>query len=269
MEQCPAPEKLMFEVRLDPTGAPDDTPQSLAEVLSRLSRDEMAKGTLDALGERTFTDGKVRKALDALLVSPPRALMNLVRKSLGNNRLELRQIRDSLHRIAQPGGSALGIGDTVMPAPPRKATKSAPTEARLARTSSKGSRGRSPRQTYDESRHTNGIPQEVISLFRAVERECMALDPGRIEKQPLAKCITFRSGGSTFCSVHLQRGGLRLWLHLKYHHLSNAPPFARDVSKVGHPGGGDLELRIANLNQLPDAARLIRESYLARVGAQR
>ena len=67
VEKCAAPEKLMYEVSLDPKddgGTPTD---EVVRRMWRLSRDEMASGTLDALGEQTFTDGKVRKALDRLL----------------------------------------------------------------------------------------------------------------------------------------------------------------------------------------------------------
>jgi predicted type IV restriction endonuclease len=71
VEKCPAPDKLMFDVSLDPDASEGMTVEQIAKKMWRFSRDEMVKGTLDALGEQTFTDGKVRKALQALMVNPP------------------------------------------------------------------------------------------------------------------------------------------------------------------------------------------------------
>lgn len=55
-----------------------------------------------------------------------------------------------------------------------------------------------------------------------------------------------------------------MWLYLKLHRLENPPPFARDVSNVGHWGGGDLELGISSLAQVPVAVLLIRASFQER-----
>jgi len=63
MEPCPAPEKLLFEVDIAPKQAEAIHDDQICNQLWRLSRAEMARGTLDELGEQIFTDGKVRKAL--------------------------------------------------------------------------------------------------------------------------------------------------------------------------------------------------------------
>ena len=123
-----------------------------------------------------------------------------------------------------------------------------------------------PKSQYGEDHHTVGKPREVLELYRAIERQCLALKPGGVQKRCWAKCIGFDADGRRFCSVHLRQGGLRVWLYLKLHRLANPPSFARDVSKVGHWGGGDLELGITSLAQLEEAASLIRASFQARCG---
>ena len=45
------------------------TIQQVAEQFARFSRDAMAKGLLDEIGEQIFTTGKIRKALDKLFIS--------------------------------------------------------------------------------------------------------------------------------------------------------------------------------------------------------
>jgi predicted transport protein len=73
--------------------------------------------------------------------------------------------------------------------------------------------------------------------------------------------IAYDWANSAFCSVHIQRGGLRVWLKLKYNRLASPPDFARDVSNVGHWGAGDLELAVSGLAQLEQATALIRQSF--------
>jgi len=239
VEKCPAPEKLMFEVPLDPNDSGGMQVHQLASQLWRISRDEMAKGTLDGLGERTFTDGKVRKALNSIMHNPPRQFLNLIRATSGDNALSPQRIKESLQRVA--GGQA-GV-QTVQKAGIEPAPK------------------RVKSSQYDEDVHTSRKPQEVIALYRAIDQICLSLKPGAIEKHYLAKTVNYIVGKHIFCCVHIQQGGLRVWLKLKLGRTQNPPDFARDVSSIGHWGVGDLELGINNLSQAQLAEPLIRASF--------
>ena len=66
---------------------------------------------------------------------------------------------------------------------------------------------------------------------------------------------------STFCSVHLLKSGLRIWLKLDAAHLENLPDYVRDVSNIGHWGVGDVELSINSLERLQEAKSVIRRSF--------
>jgi len=66
-EKAEAPDKLLFEVSIDPIETEGITIQQIAEQFARFSRDAMAKGLLDEIGEQIFITGKIRKALDKLL----------------------------------------------------------------------------------------------------------------------------------------------------------------------------------------------------------
>jgi len=263
IEAGPAPEKLMFEVSLDPKDSPQTAPAELAQRLRRFSREEMARGTLDALGEQTFTDGKVRKALQALMRQPPRRLLNLIREQIDDPALTSRRIRDSLVRLARSG---VAEAAELTPAAP------APTEPgkRLPATPRGAGARRGPRRgkgiPHDEAHHTAGKPREVIELYRAIDRECLALGPERVGKRYLTYYISYDADGRSFCTLRLYQSVLRVRLHLKFQHVESPPAFARDVSKDRHWGSGDLELRISALEQIPEAARLIRESFRRRCG---
>src|SRR5262249_3862758 len=102
IEQCPAPEKLMYQVSLLADDLKGASIEQVAEKFWRFSREAMAKGSLDALGEQTFTDGKVRKALSLLVADPPTALIKVVRSATGDKTLKPQTIRESLVRVLSP-----------------------------------------------------------------------------------------------------------------------------------------------------------------------
>jgi predicted transport protein len=267
IEECSAPEKLMFEVSLDPKDASGATAAQLGQQMWRFSREEMARGTLDALGEQVFTDGKVRKALDTLMRDAPRKFLNLVHATLQDKTISPQRIKESLRRLCQkltleagsldPSGFERAAGRATAATSRSEAAK----KAWITR------RGKPPRTLYNEEHHTADKPQEVLALYRAIDRECLGLRPGAVQKRYLAKYISYEADGRSFCSVLLRQGGLRVWLHLKHHRLAHPPSFARDVSNVGHWGSGDLvELAITSLAEIEEAAKLIRASFQERCG---
>jgi predicted transport protein len=317
VERCPAPDKLMFEVSLDPDESKGMTVEQIAERMWCFSREGMTKGTLNDLGEQIFTDGKVRKALHILKADPSRALVNLVRKAVGDENLTRQQIKDSLMRIADETSAtevSTGTGETLkaleafcdrfegvtprertIPAYAKKLNETAwtaedlkPAEVALLRSigvevvtvaehkpsatgqtsrsrgaiqAQKRRRAKKDESSYDETHHLSGKPQEAIQLYRAIDHLCMSFDPSDVSRRYLAKSINYQLGKRCFCSVHILRGGPKVWLQLKYQHIENPPPFARDVSIKGHWGTGDTELHITNRSEFDTAAGLIRRSF--------
>ncbi len=254
VEQCPAPEKLMYEVSYDPADMEGVSLEQVAEQFRRFSRDELAKGTLDALGEQTFTDGKVRKALGHLIADPPRVLLKAVRNATGDKLLRPQPIQESLVRILSPFLSSSFAAHV----PSKEAKASGRKLAAMKAVATRRAKGHS---AYVEQQHTQGQPREVVELYQRLDQFCLGLRPGEVQKKYLAKYIAYRHGKRTFCCAHLQRGGLRVWLKLKFHRLPKPPAFARDVSGIGHWGMGDLELGVTHAQQLTDAEPLIRQSF--------
>ena len=261
IENCPAPDKLMYEVSLDPRDSQGMTVQQIAQQMWRFSRDEMAKGALDALGEQTFTDGKVRKALAAVMLDPPRPLLKMIRAATGDQSIAPQRIKDSLTRVWRDAGVGTQFG---RPAPAHETPRLSPVSASRtegARKAWRTGRAQVSDSPYDEAHHISGKPQEVIELYRAIDRLCLSLAPGGVTTRYLAKCIAYDSTKRSFCSIHILQAGLRVWLKLKYSRLVNPPAFARDVSNVGHWGAGDVELGINSVSQLEEAAPLVRQSF--------
>lgn len=254
VEQCPAPEKLMFEVSYDPVDLDGISLEQVAEQFQRFSREEMAKGTLDALGEQTFTDGKIRKALHKIIAEPPKVLLKLVRNAAGDKSLRPQTVKESLGRVLLPLLSSTT---------PLQATSRGLKQSRRRNGAQKAwvTRRAGHNALYTENLHTQGKPREVLELYQRLDQFCLGLRPGAIEKQFWAKCIAYREGKRTFCSVCLLQRGLRIWLKTKFHRLTNPPDFARDVSAIGHWGVGDVELAVTNIQQFRDAEAIIRQCF--------
>lgn len=260
MEKCPAPDKLMFEVSLDPDASENMTVEQVATQMWRFSCKEMARGVLDDLGERTFTDGRVRKTLQTLMIDPPRGFLNLIRRETADKSLTSQQVKESLIRIA---------GETGTGGKPVESDESARREARTSDEShrSRGAkkawetrRAGKGNRSYDEAHHLTGKPQEAVSLYRSIDRLCMSLVPSGISRRFLARYINYERGKRVFCRVCILRGGLIVRLRLKYSDINDPPAFARDVSNYHH-GAVGFELRISNSAELAEAAELIRRSF--------
>ncbi len=253
VEQCPAPEKLMYEASYDPADLEATSLEQEVEKFYRFSREEMAKRTLDALGEQTFTDAKIRKALQHLVLESSKVLLKLIRRATGDKSLRPQTVKESLGRVLLP---LLGSK-----APVQLLSGGVKHSRRkLAAQKSWATRRARGETAYTENLHTEGKPREVVELYQRLDQFCLAL-PGPIDKRYLAKHIAYTTGKSIFCSVLLRRGGLRVWLKTKFQRLLNPPTFARDVSAIGHWGVGDVELTINNGQQLTEAESLIRKVF--------
>jgi len=94
-----APEKLVFEVSIDPKENQGMPVPQIAERLSLLSRDSMTKGVLDEIGKETFTMGKIRKALDKIFADPPSAFVRLVRSTMGDDTIKPAEVKKALGKL--------------------------------------------------------------------------------------------------------------------------------------------------------------------------
>lgn len=181
-------------------------------------------------------------------------LLKLVRNAAGDKSLRPQTVKESLARVLLPLLSSTTPLQALSEGLKQSRRKLGAQKSWVTR--------RARRDTpYTENLHTQGKPREVIEIYQRLDQFCLALRPGAIEKHFLAKCIAYREGRRTFCSVCLLQRGLRIWLKTKFHRLTNPPDFARDVSAIGHWGVGDVELSITNSHQVAKAESLIRQCF--------
>jgi hypothetical protein len=243
-EKASAPDKLLFEVSIDPRDSNGLPVEELARQFNRLSRESMAKGLLDQLGTEIFTTGKVRKVLDRIFAETPASFIRLIRKTMSDSSVTPSQIEQALRRIWDTGKQS--------PPPVAGVPDSQKRERRLSKRQS---------TEYPESHHPEGKPNEVIELYRGVDRLCQDLAPGKVTRIYTAKYISWSLDKAIFCCAHLQQGGLRVWVKTDPKDLEPSLSFARDVSRVGHWGVGDVELAVNSLDRLRDAEAFVRKSF--------
>jgi len=238
-EKAEAPDKLLFEISLDPKDTEGMSIQQVVGLFSRFSSDAMARDVLPRIGEQIFTTAKIRKALDKLLMEPPNTLIRLIRSTVGDDTIKPKQVKDALQRLWTQT-SEVQIASTSEP-------RGEPTRVRG--------------KEYSEEHHIKGKPQEVVELFRTIDIFCRELAPTDIQRKYLATYVKYSHGKNIFCCVHLQKSGLRVGLRLKYSDLESPPEYVRDVSNIGHWGVGDVEFAIDSLERFQSAKGLIQKSF--------
>jgi len=243
-ERAEAPDKLLFEVSIDPKESEGRSVQQIAEQFNRLSQDAIAQGVLDEIGEQVFTTGKIRKVLDKLFLDPPTNLIRIIRSAIDDETIKPIQVKTALKR--------LWARSSEVEIPPIY-----PVGEEIGKPEIEHRRGKD----YSEDHHIKGKPREAIELFRAVDKFCRELDPTTVQRKYLKKYISYMHGKNIFCCVHLQKSGLLIWLKLNYSRLENPPDYVRDVSNIGHWGVGDVEIGMDSLEKLQISKSFIRQSF--------
>jgi len=241
-EKAEAPDKLLFETSIDSKETEGMSIQQIAEQFARFSRDAMAKGILDKIGEQVFTTGKIRKVLEKLFIDPPNSLIKLIRSMTKDDSITPIQVKESLRRLWSKTSEDESF-------PNYKFENETPVKSEMKE------------KEYDEEYHTEGRPQEVVELFKTIDNYCRTLDPVNVKRKYLTKYVKYSCGKDIFCCVHLQKSGIRIWLKLNCSELDNPPEYIRDVSKIGHWGVGDVELIINSIEKFQSAKYLIQKSF--------
>jgi hypothetical protein len=242
-EKAEAPEKLLFEVSIDPKKSEGRSIQQIAEQLKRFSRDAMAQGKLDEIGEQVFTTAKIRKALDKIFIDPPNNLIKIIRSYVNDEKITPVQIKTALKRIWAPS-------------PEVEINSSYSNDEVIGEIKIK-QRG----EDYSEEHHIKDKPREVIELFRVIDKFCKELDPAKVKRKYHAKYIGYTNDKNIFCCVHIQNSAIIIWLKLDYSNLENPTDFIRDVSNIGHWGVGNVEIRVDSIEKLQTSKPFIRQSF--------
>jgi predicted transport protein len=231
--------KLLFEVDLQDATDQAGT-EDVAKLISYLTRQSIESGRLDEWGEETFTDVRVKSALDGLLMNPPIRFINLILETLGSNaQLPRDRVKGSLNRMA--------LGTPVW----------RPAQAPPSTGSNKEPIGQS-QWTYEH--HLGGKPQNIVDLFNRLDERVMALGPD--VRRSFTKFYIKYSTRRSFLTVEIRKRKLFCYVSLGWDELPERDELlTRDVRNIGHYGMGDTEIALSEVSELDYALRLIEASY--------
>ncbi len=232
-------ENLFFEVRLT-----DLLTEAWEEAMGRLrllSKGSLREGRLDKEGRSYFTarraDPRVEEALKQLLAESSPELVALLREKLPK-RFSKKVISVSLQRLAQ------------------RLSWQEPTAEAGTRRKVKG--------TYDYDHHFKDKPEEMKELYNRLHEAITQL-AGDIKrtfrKHYIAYGVKKKKKKKNLVEVQVQSHQLKLFVHLPYADIPIKRDIVRDVSKKGHWGTGDTEVRLETDKDLDYAMSIIKQAY--------
>lgn len=110
---------------------------------------------------------------------------------------------------------------------------------------------------YNEQEHLEKADDKMKELYERLKNDILNL--GQIEVKPNKYYLAFVSG-SNIVDLRIQRTALKIWINLKKGELNDPEGLMRDVSKIGHLGNGDYELRFSSDENIEYILHLIKQS---------
>ena len=113
--------------------------------------------------------------------------------------------------------------------------------------------------THTFEQHLKGKPQKTQELARAVQEYVLGLDPAMTET-PKKFYVAYKISQNIVC-MELRKREVVLNLKLDPAQLRPLPPGARDMTRIGHYGTGNLQVRIRSMEDLEASKGLIEMAY--------
>jgi predicted transport protein len=117
---------------------------------------------------------------------------------------------------------------------------------------------------YSIEDHSNLNTGAMHDLFEAFRKEVLALDPCVTEE--FLKLYVAYKAETNFVDIVPQAKRLRLSLNMPFSDINDPKGLCKDVSNIGRWGNGDVEVRLASLDELPYVMGLVRQSFERQMG---
>ncbi len=111
--------------------------------------------------------------------------------------------------------------------------------------------------TFETMHNGDYLDGAVLELFEALQDGILKLN--MTQEEILKQCIVYRCNEKTFVSLVPLRSGLKLYLNLPFQEAEGS--FCRDVSKKGHWGVGDVEVKLQDIRDISRVMPLIEKAY--------
>jgi predicted transport protein len=114
-------------------------------------------------------------------------------------------------------------------------------------------------KVFNEEDHLVGCKETILSLYRELRESIFSISSDVLVK-PQKKYIAFVHNRN-FLDIVVWNSSLSLYLNMKKGTLNDHQNMAGDVSKIGHWGNGDYEIKITKPTDIGYVLSLIRQSY--------
>lgn len=114
-------------------------------------------------------------------------------------------------------------------------------------------------KVYTEQDHLNTASDLILETYQKFRSAILNLDEG-IEVVPVKFWINFAKGGKTFASVEIRKTLINLTINRKFGTITDAEDLARDVSKIGHYGNGDYQIKVEDDSKLEYIMSLVKQA---------
>ena len=117
---------------------------------------------------------------------------------------------------------------------------------------------------YTMKDHPNLSNKTLQAVFEAFRTQVLALDPC-VTEEFLKHYVAYRAE-TNFVDAVPQVKCLRLSLNIAFAEINDPKGLCKDISNVNHWGNGDVEVRLASLEELPYVLGLVRQALERQLG---
>jgi len=112
-----------------------------------------------------------------------------------------------------------------------------------------------------ENQFRDGKWNESYEQYKKLRKQLKNIELNFTEN-PTKRYISLLSDSKSFCQICGLKSGLKIWINLEMNELSEEESLkARDVSKIGHWGMGNVECFVENGSEMEWIVSLINKSY--------
>ncbi len=116
-------------------------------------------------------------------------------------------------------------------------------------------------KVYTEENLLNNKSEDVVSLYEKYKSAIINLID-EIEVKPQKLYIAFKKDRRNICDIEIQKTGLKMIINLKKGELDDPKGITRDMSRLGHLGNGDYELKISDDKNLEYIMSLVKQAII-------
>lgn len=114
---------------------------------------------------------------------------------------------------------------------------------------------------YSEEDHVKTASDQILETYQKFRSAILNLDEG-LEVIPVKFWINFAKGGKTIASIEIRKTIINLTINRKFGTIKDSENLARDVSKIGHYGNGEYQIKVEDDSKLEYIMSLVKQAIV-------